>query len=184
MAIIIGLGNPGEKFKNTRHNAGFIVLDKFAENNNFPDFKLNKKYNAEISEGNFGEQEVMLAKPQTFMNESGRAVQKITKPYTLDPKPLIVVVHDDIDLPLGKIKIVKDRGSAGHKGVESIVKCLGTEDFIRIRIGICPEKKPANAAKFVLKKFTKEEIEIIKKSADALLDLIKSGLQSAMNKYN
>jgi len=196
MTIIIGLGNPGAQYKNTRHNAGFIALDKFAEKNNFPNFKLAKKYSAEISEGEINNEKILLAKPQTFMNDSGRAVQKITKPYTIDPKPLIVVVHDDIDLPLEKIKIVKDRGSAGHKGVESIIKAIGNENLVRIRIGIRPASAPLRqssneaskgsgvAKKIVLKKFTKDEVEIIQKSAGAIEFMLQNGLEKAMNEYN
>jgi len=200
MIIIIGLGNPGEKFKNTRHNVGFMVLDKFAEKNNFPEFKLSKKFNAEISSA-FAEasadregKKILLVKPQTFMNESGKSVRAITKPYTLDPKPLLVVVHDDIDLPIGKIKIVQERGSAGHKGVESIIKSIGNENLIRIRIGIKPEqyRRPVHGTKkaknLVLKKFSPGEQEIlnqtITKTAEVLDFLIKEGLDKAMNEYN
>ena len=110
MTIIIGLGNPGKKFEKTRHNVGFLVLDKFKEKNNFPDFEFSKKSNALLSENILNNEKVILVKPQTFMNDSGKAVKKIIEPYTLHPKPLIIVVHDDIDLPVGKIKIVKERG--------------------------------------------------------------------------
>lgn len=194
MIFIIGLGNPGEKFKNTRHNVGFMVLDKFAEKNNFPEFKMKKKSNAEISEKNFGVKKVLLAKPQTFMNESGKAVRQITKPYNLTPKPLIIIVHDDIDLPIGKIKIVKDRGSAGHKGVESIIKTIGNNSLIRFRIGIAPEQYRGlvhgtkKARDVVLKKFSEDEQNLINdaafKVAEALDSLIKNGLEKAMNEFN
>lgn len=193
MIIIIGLGNPGEKFKNTRHNVGFMVVDKIAEKNNFPEFKISKKFNAEISEGNLEDQKVLLVKPQTFMNESGKAVSAVTKPYTTNPKPLLVVVHDDIDLPVGKIKIVKDRGSAGHKGVESIIKSIGNDGLIRIRIGIAQVQSHdldhrTKAKNIVLKKFTKEEKELLEKTiaktAEALDLLIKEGLDKAMNEFN
>ncbi len=192
MTIIIGLGNPGEQFKNTRHNVGFMVLDKFAGENNFPNFELNKKANALISKN----ENVLLAKPQTFMNESGKTVSKLIsnfkcKPYGdfLRVKQIsnLVVVHDDIDLPVGKIKIIKERGSAGHKGVESIIKSIGNDGLIRIRIGIAPEKE-IEAKKIVLKKFTKKEQEIlesaVKKTSEALSVLLKEGLEKAMNEYN
>ena len=107
MTIIIGLGNPGEKFNNTRHNAGFMAVDFFAKKNNLPEFEMEKKYDALISKkGN-----ILLAKPETFMNKSGSAVKKIAK----NNKGQIIVVHDDADLPVGKIKIAVNRGSAGHK---------------------------------------------------------------------
>jgi len=179
----MGLGNPGQQYKNTRHNVGFMAIDKFAEKNNFPEFKLNKKNNALISE-NDG---IILVKPRTFMNESGKAVSKITKPYTLKPKPLLVIIHDDIDLPVGKIKIVKDRGSAGHKGVESIIQNIGNKNLIRIRIGIAGIKK-TEAIDIVLKNFNSEEKELIneaiEKTTEAVNILISEGLEKAMNEYN
>lgn len=198
--IIIGLGNPGAKFQDTRHNVGFMAVDKFAEINNFPEFKLNKKFNAEISsafvplsgtsadkEGNFGEQEVLLVKPQTFMNNSGKAVRSLTKPYTLHPKPLLIIVHDDIDLPVGKIKIVQERGSAGHKGVESIIKSIGNENLIRIRVGI-KGKKDVEAGDVVLKKFSPDEQnlinEAINNACEAISVIIEENLNKAMNEYN
>ena len=184
MIIIIGLGNPGEKFKNTRHNVGFMVLDKFAGKNNFPEFKLNKKYSAEISEGNFGGEAVLLAKPQTFMNNSDKAVRSLIKNLKIEK---FIVVHDDVDLPVGKIKIVKDRGSAGHKGVESIIKTVGNENLIRIRIGI-EGKKDVEAMDVVLKKFSPDEQKILNetiiRTAQALDFLIKNVLEKAMNEFN
>lgn len=184
MIIIVGLGNPGEKFKNTRHNAGFMAIDFFAKKNNFPDFKLSKKYDSLISE----KDSIILVKPQTFMNESGTAIKKITRPYPIDANPLIIV-HDDIDLPLGKLKIVKDRGPAGHKGVESIIKNVGNKNLIRFRIGIQSQKgKPKNPENFVIKNFTKEEKNsidtTIEKTAEALDFFIENGLEKTMNEYN
>jgi len=160
MTIIVGLGNPGGKYKNTRHNLGFRIVDEFAQENNFPNFRLAKKFNALVSE----KEKVILAKPQTFMNNSGKSVKKITINYKLQTINLIIV-HDDIDLALGKIRISKNRGSAGHKGVESIIKELGTKDFIRLRLGIHPQttREPVpDTEKFVLRKFDKEEEKIIK----------------------
>lgn len=184
MFIIVGLGNPGEKFKKTRHNVGFMTVDAFAKEKSFPDFVLSKKYSALVSEKN----DVTLVKPQTLMNESGKAVKKITTHYSLLTTNLIVI-NDDIDLPLGKLKITKGSGSGGHKGVESIIQALGTKDFVRVRVGICPERgKPNAVEKFVIKKFTKEEREIIDKTiahaANALNFLIENGLEKTMNQFN
>jgi len=180
MNIIIGLGNPGKKYENTRHNVGFMAIDKFAKENSFPEFELQKKFDALVSEN----KNVMLVKPETFMNESGKAAKKIlAKTNTED----VIVVHDDIDLPVGKIKIIKERGSAGHKGVESIIQNIGNDNLIRIRIGIAGEKE-VKAMNVVLKKFSaKEEIEIksaIEKTAQALKLLINEGLDKTMNEYN
>ena len=183
MIIIIGLGNPGEQYKNTRHNVGFMAIDAFAKINDFPEFKLQKKSNALISE----KEGVILVKPQTFMNESGKSVHAITKPYTLNPKPLLIVIHDDIDLPVGKIKIIKERGSAGHKGVESIIQNIGNNGLIRFRLGIGSEIK-TEAMKVVLKNFSPDEQkkinEIIQKTSDAIKLFIEQGLDKTMNEYN
>jgi PTH1 family peptidyl-tRNA hydrolase len=134
MILIVGLGNPGIKYKRTRHNIGFRALDEFQKENDFPDFKFSKKFNALISKKDIGKKKIILAKPQTFMNKSGQAVKKITTYHSL-PTINLVIVHDDIDLPLGKIRIVKKRGSAGHKGIESIIKELGRKNSHgRIRV--------------------------------------------------
>ncbi len=184
MIIIIGLGNPGGKFKNTRHNVGFMVLDKFAEKNNFPEFKLQKKSEALISENVIEGEKIVLAKPQTFMNNSDKAVRSLIKNLKIEK---FIVVHDDVDLPVGKIKIVKDRGSAGHKGVESIIKTVGNENLIRIRIGI-EGKKDVEAMDVVLKKFSPDEQKILNetiiRTAQALDFLIKNVLEKAMNEFN
>lgn len=155
MTIIIGLGNPKEKYNNTAHNIGFDVIDKLARENDFPEFKLSKKFNALTSEKN----KTILAKPQTFMNESGKSVKAIVNFYKTKD---LIVIHDDIDLILGRMKTSKNSGSAGHKGVESIIRELGTKDFTRIRIGIQPEKgKPAKIEKYVLQKLSKEQRELL-----------------------
>lgn len=180
MTIIIGLGNPGKKFENTRHNVGFMVINEFAKQNNFPEFKLLKKAEAEISE----KDSIILVKPQTFMNNSGIAAQKILAQKNSEN---MIIIHDDVDLPIGKIKIVKDRGSAGHKGVESIIQHIGNKNLIRIRIGINNETDP-RAMDIVLKKFLnqeKNEVEnSIKKSAAAIEVILKDGIDKAMNEYN
>ena len=202
MILIIGLGNPGLKFKNTRHNLGFRIVEEFAKKNNFPDFKFSrlrppgfggqaKKINSLISETNIDNQKIILAKPQTFMNESGQAVKLFTRTYKLEANNLIIV-HDDIDLDLGKIKIVKNRGPAGHKGVQSIINALGTKDFIRVRIGIKPinnKQKTINKIEnFVLKKFNKEEEKnlkgIIEKAVKAIEFFLKNGLEKTQSIYN
>lgn len=184
--IIIGLGNPGTKFKNTRHNVGFMAIDKFAEENNFPDFELEKKSNSLFSE----KDDVLLAKPQTFMNESGKAVKIIVSKENTES---LIIIHDDIDLPIGKIKIVKERGSAGHKGVENIIQNIGNNNLVRFRIGIAsqscgPNHRTEKAEDIVLKKFTPEEQkvmnEVIAKTSKALDFFLQNGLEKTMNEYN
>jgi PTH1 family peptidyl-tRNA hydrolase len=192
MRIIVGLGNPGKKFEKTRHNLGFFVIENLKlKIKNFSDWKYEKKFKAEISRGKIGNEKVILAKPKTFMNESGKSVKLLTRSYTLEPKNLIVI-HDDIDLPLGKIKIVKNRGSAGHKGVQSIIDELGTKNFVRFRIGIKPKNNKQrtinNVKEFVLLKFNKREEkilkEVIKKTVGAIEVAIKEGREKAMQKFN
>ena len=143
------------------------------------DFEFSKKYDSLTS----SKDDVMLAKPQTFMNESGKAAATILKNQS---NPVLVVVHDDIDLPLGTLKIVKDRGSAGHKGIESIIQSVGNEGLIRFRLGIASNNE--SAKQVVLKKFNEEEQkildEVIGKSVEALDFFIKQGLEKTMNKYN
>jgi peptidyl-tRNA hydrolase, PTH1 family len=197
MIIIIGLGNPGEQYKNTRHNVGFIAIDEFAKKNNFPEFKLQKKSYALVSEKPFdsaqGDEQIILVKPQTFMNDSGKAVHALTTHYKLQTTNLIVI-HDDIDLPIGKIKIIEERGSAGHKGVESIIKAIGNDGLVRFRIGIASpaealaKEGKIKAVKLVLKNFSNDEQKIIdetiQKASNALDLFIKEGLDRAMNEYN
>ncbi len=158
MIFIVGLGNPGKTYERTRHNAGFLALDAFAKEHGFPAFKLSSKSKAFISEGEVDSQHVILAKPQTFMNKSGVSVRSLLK-----QGGKLIVVHDDIDIPLGTVKVSKDRGSAGHKGVESIMEELKSKDFTRIRIGIQPLLgKPENVEDFVLQKFSPEEMPAIR----------------------
>ncbi len=167
MILIVGLGNPGPKYEHTRHNIGFRVVDEIAPL---------------ILKG------VVLAKPKTFMNLSGKMVGSFLKSYKLKPNNLIII-HDDIDLPLGKVKIVKNRGAGGHKGVESIIKELGTKNFIRFRIGIQPKfGKPKSPERFVLQNFNKDEEKILKEVIEKIIEAIefflKNGLEKAMTKYN
>jgi PTH1 family peptidyl-tRNA hydrolase len=191
MIIIVGLGNPGKKYEKTRHNLGFRVVNEFAKESNFPDFKLKKKFLAEIKEGKIAGEKIILAKPQTFMNNSGQSVRLLTRGYKLEPNNLIIV-HDDIDLTRGKIKIIKNHGSAGHKGVQSIIDELGSKNFVRFRIGIKPvasdRRQTTKLEKIVLQKFNKEEEkilkEVIERTCQAIEMTIKEGTEKAMNEFN
>ncbi|MDD5528051.1 MAG: aminoacyl-tRNA hydrolase [Patescibacteria group bacterium] len=166
MKIIVGLGNPGEEYNNTRHNAGFMLIDKLAAEAGAV-WQFNKRFKAEIAES----RGVFFVKPQTFMNESGVAVAAVLSYYKLLPKTLgilktkgadlsqiLTVAHDDLDIDFGAYKISTDSRSAGHKGVQSIINHLKTKNFQRIRLGIKPEEKgQIPADKFVLMKFNAEE---------------------------
>jgi PTH1 family peptidyl-tRNA hydrolase len=167
MFLIFGLGNPGKKYQFSRHNIGARAVNQLAS--------LNLA-------------DVILAEPATFMNESGKVVKSLTKRHALKTDSLIVI-HDDLDIPLGEIRIAKNRGPAGHKGVDSVIKEMGTKNFIRFRIGICPETgKARNPEKFVLQKFSKEEEEIVKqaigKTAEAIEFFLKEGLEKTMSRFN
>jgi PTH1 family peptidyl-tRNA hydrolase len=189
MILIIGLGNPGPKFAKTRHNMGFRVVDKFAKENSFSNWGESKKNNCLYTKKEIAAKEIELIKPLAFMNNSGRVVKSIAKKHYLKPEN-IVIVHDDIDLTLGKIRIVQNRGAAGHKGVQSIINELGTKNFIRIRMGIEPRStfhfQPTN--EFVLQKFTKEEEKILKlaieKAVKTIELFLKEGLENTMNEFN
>lgn len=188
MILIAGLGNPGRRYLETRHNIGRLVVDEFARKNNFPNFRFQEKFNALISKGILNGNKIILGLPETFMNNSGHSIKSLVRYYRLQTSGLWVF-HDDVDLTLGKIKIVKNRGAGGHKGVESIIKELKTKDFVRFRIGIQPERgKQKNVEKLVLQKFNKKEEQIIKKVVKAAIHSIeialKENLDKAMQKYN
>ena len=184
MILIIGLGNPGEKYKNTRHNIGNMVVKKFAETFDFPEFKINKNFKANISKRG----EIILSLPNTFMNESGIAVKLLNSKFQILNSNLWVV-HDDLDLSFGKIKISRDCSSAGHKGVQSIIDNLKTKNFVRFRVGIAPsQEKFIDVNKFVLKKFPKSEQKnlqkIIELTIRAISVALESDIEKAMNQYN
>ncbi len=189
MLLVVGLGNPGEKYEKTRHNIGFMLLDDFVSEHKLSEFRSEKKSNSFTSKGFIGDTKVLLVKPQTFMNNSGLAVKSLYTKYSILDTQYLLVVHDDIDLPLGKIRISMGSGSAGHKGVDSIIQHLGTKNFARIRIGIQPlQGKPDDVENFVLKKFSKEELEVlseaIKNSSFALETILTDGIEKAMNEFN
>ncbi|MDY6864110.1 MAG: aminoacyl-tRNA hydrolase [Thermodesulfobacteriota bacterium] len=185
MKLIVGLGNPGTKYKQNRHNIGFQVLESLAESANINIDK--KKFNSIYGEGVVRSEKVFLVKPQTFMNLSGEAVFKVIKYFDIEHKD-IIVIHDDIDLDLGRIKIQFDGGDGGHKGIHSIVVEAGTNRFIRIRVGIGRPPLFQDAAFYVLMNFKPEEKEIIKevieRAKDAVLMILSKGLSATMNHYN
>ena len=193
--VIVGLGNPGEEYEGTRHNTGRMALEVFARIQHFSEWKEDAKAKATVSKGAVEKKLAALVLPDTFMNKSGLAVMKFVKSVKAAEK--LVVVYDDLDLPLGTIKISFDRGSGGHRGVESIMTTLKTKKFTRIRIGVSPEtpggtlKKPHGEKEvidFILKRFKDAEVPELKKafkqSAKALEAIITSGPMVAMNEFN
>ncbi len=192
--IIVGLGNPEKEYENTRHNAGMIILDQFAKKNEGSDWKKDNTRDALVSKAEVGDEKVLLVKPQTFMNKSGISVKDLQG----SPKKLekLIVIQDDLDLPLGSMKIVFNRGSGGHKGIESIVRSVKSEAFVRVRVGICPTtpsgklKKPDHTKMldFIVGEFKKPELDIIKKVGkkvcEALEVMITESRERAMTEFN
>ncbi len=185
--LIVGLGNPGSDYVTTRHNLGFMLIDKLAADERI--LVKRRECNALVGQGEIEGVVTKLAKPQTFMNLSGGAVSCLLRKIESDaPVQQLVVISDDLALPVGKIRI-RERGSAGgHNGLKSIIAAIGTEEFIRLRIGIQPEHPLADAKRFVLDTFPKSELpvveETLEKGAAALRTIIRDGALKAMQQFN
>lgn len=181
MKFIIGLGNPGKKYSATRHNIGFAVLDNFAEEKSLEWEEYKDRAAVSLRD------DFIVVKPMLFMNKSGPAVASLIKKYNPDFEE-IFVVHDDLDIDFGRIRIKKGGSSGGHNGVQSIIETLGTDEFIRMRIGIGRPPAGFDAVDFVLSKFSLEEARKIKpvilRASDAVFVFVEDGLQKAMNLFN
>ncbi|MDD2277339.1 MAG: aminoacyl-tRNA hydrolase, partial [Smithellaceae bacterium] len=182
--LVIGLGNPGKRYESTRHNIGFMVVEKLAER-----WKIelkHKSFNALWGKGAMDKKQVLLAKPQTFMNLSGTAARRLQSFFKTDISNLIVI-HDDLDLPFGSIRMKAGGGTAGHKGLSSIESNLGNSGFIRVRLGIGKPVDKSRIEGYVLEPFRKEEQEIlpevIERAADASAEIVLNGLQQAIGMY-
>ena len=193
--IIVGLGNPGEEYEGTRHNTGRMALEQFAKDSDFSDWKQDSKTKATTAKGTVGKTLAVAVLPDTFMNKSGNAVLKFVK--SVKAAERMVVVYDDLDLALGTMKISFDRGSGGHKGIESIARAVKTKKFTRVRIGISPStaagkiKKPMGeeeVSEFILARFKQSELSelkaIFKKASEAVACIIAEGPMIGMNKFN
>jgi len=192
---IIGLGNPGEEYKKTRHNAGMIALEVILRKNKLPEWHEDKKSVALLSVGVISRKKVILAAPQTFMNRSGQTAAALVKGKAAAER--LIVIHDDLDLPLGKMKISFNRGSGGHRGLESIIKALKTEAFTRIRIGISPAraggkvKKPEGekaVGDFIIDQLKpaeeKELKKVVAKIPEAVATIVSESREKAMSLFN
>ncbi|MEX0579730.1 MAG: aminoacyl-tRNA hydrolase [Mycobacterium sp.] len=181
--LVIGLGNPGPQYAKTRHNIGFMVADLLADRLGAT-FKVHKRSGAEIVTSTVGQRQVVLAKPRTYMNESGRHVGPLAKFYSVPPAH-VIVIHDELDIDFGRIRLKLGGGEGGHNGLRSVANALGTKDFERVRIGIGRPPGRKDPAAFVLEVFTaaerKEVPAICEQAADATELLIKTGLESAQN---
>lgn len=186
MIIIAGLGNPGREYENTRHNAGFMTIDKLAKEYGID--VSEKKHKALIGKGVIEGQKVILAKPQTFMNSSGESIRELTDYYKPDIAAEVIVIYDDITLDVGSIRVRKHGSAGGHNGMKSIIAHLGTEEFQRIRVGIGEKPPKMDLADWVLGHFPKEDKEHLedglKDACDAVLLLINKEPDEAMNRYN
>ncbi len=186
MFVILGIGNPGKKYDGTRHNIGFIALDYMESKYGI---KINKiKHKALVGEGNIAGEKVILAKPQTFVNLSGESVKEICSFYKIPPEN-VIVIHDDVSLDCGKIRIREKGSDGGHNGIKSIIYQLNSDKFTRIKLGVGAAPEHYDLADWVLGKFTKDEISHMSKAVDAVVDeaipmIIKQGAQSAMNSFN
>ena len=161
MKLIVGLGNPGEKYKNTRHNAGFLAVDYILNNDGFMDAKPSHEFKSEMFSWGSGEAKLIFLKPQTYMNDSGQALKVICNFYKLNLSTDLLVIHDDTDLPFGEIRMTDSSSSAGHNGVQSIIDNIGSQDFRRIRTGVetraSRDDMPTDA--FVLQNFSEQELD-------------------------
>lgn len=179
MKLIVGLGNPGPEYELTPHNLGFLTIDRIAADRNLE--VRNRQCRALTGRMQVGDEQVLLAKPETFMNLSGLSVRELLNEYQLRPEADLVVIYDELDLPLGTIRIRQRGSSAGHNGMESIIGALGTQEFLRIRIGIAPEKK-------ILKPFSKRQLKVVDEVLDIAAEAVKvvltEGPAAAMNRFN
>lgn len=186
MKLVVGLGNPDIKYFFTRHNTGFLVIDAIL--NHLGNLKLTEtKFNGCFVKTKIGDEDIILAKPMTYMNNSGEFVKPIADFYKINPKD-IIVCHDELALNAGRIKICENGSSGGHNGIKNIIQHLGTENFIRVRVGIGPVKEHFDIIDYVLLKWTKEEFDDMKlnfnKAKDAVIDIIENNVSHAMTNFN
>ena len=186
MKLIVGLGNPGIEYQFTPHNLGFLAIDRIANDHGVE--VRNRQCRALTARTTIGDEQVILAKPETFMNLSGIAVGELMAKLELRPEADLIVIYDELDLPFGAVRVKQRGGSAGHNGLESILNALGTDEFLRIRIGIAPERKIGDGAKYVLSQIKKSQEKVIGEALDTAAEAAKAivtdGAQAAMNRFN
>ena len=186
MKLVVGLGNPGIEYQFTPHNLGFLTIDRIAERCNVD--VAGRRCQAATAKARLAGHEIVLAKPETFMNLSGLSVRKLVEDLGIEPATGLIVVYDELDLPFGRLQIKFRGGTAGHNGLESVVGSLGTEEFTRVRLGIQPDHPVRDGARYVLSQFKKSQLEavddLIERGADAVEAILKDGLAAAMNRFN
>lgn len=186
MKIIVGLGNPGKEYGNTRHNIGFDVIDVLAEEEKISVFE--KKHKAIIGKGYIGGEKVILAKPVTYMNLSGESVRELVDYYKVDEKEDLIVISDDISLDVGQLRVRKKGSAGGHNGLKNIIQHLGHDTFMRVRMGVGEKPAGYDLADYVLGHFSKEERKVMdeaaKTAAEAIRTMINVDVDTAMNRFN
>jgi len=184
--LIVGLGNPGDEYRLTPHNLGFLAIDRIAGNLGVE--VRNRQCRALTARTVLADQMVLLAKPETFMNLSGVSVRELVREYEAKPESDLIVIQDELDFPLGTLRIHTRRSSAGHNGIESIIDALGSQDFLRIRIGVAPERKISDGPTYLLGSMRKSELkvvdEILDTAEEAVKMILKDGPAAAMNRFN
>ncbi len=186
MKLIVWLGNPGIEYQFTPHNLGFLAVDRIAQQCGVE--VRNRQCRALTARVVIGSETVLLAKPETYMNLSGLAVRELVEKNEVRPEEDLIVIQDELDFPLGALRIHRKRSSAGHNGIESIIGALGTQDFLRIRIGVAPERTISDSVGYLLSPLKKAELEIADRALDTAADAVKmiltEGPDAAMNRFN
>jgi len=184
--LIVGLGNPGIEYQFTPHNVGFLAVDRIASERGVE--IRNRQCRALTARIQVGDEPVLLAKPETYMNLSGVSVRELVAEYEVKPEADLIVIQDELDFPLGTLRIHTRRSSAGHNGIESIIGALGTQDFLRIRIGVAPERKVEDGQSYLLSPFRKAELAVVDgmldTAAEAVMAILTDGAAAAMNRFN
>jgi len=184
--LIVGLGNPGIEYQFTPHNMGFLAVDRIAEQCGVR--VSNRQCRALTSRAVIAEQDVLLAKPETYMNLSGMSVRELVREHEVDPSRDLIVIHDELDLPLGAIRIRQRGSSAGHNGMESIIGALGSDEFVRMRLGIAPDHPVKDGARYVLGQFKKVQYAAVDQELDTAAEAVKvilgEGVGKAMSRFN
>ena len=187
MKLIVGLGNPGIEYQFTPHNLGFLAIDRIAEQ--YGAHVSNRRCKAQTGKASIAGHEVLLAKPETYMNLSGLAVRELVNEYAIDPAKDLIVIYDELDLPFGSIRLRTRGGTAGHNGMESIIGALGgSQEFLRIRLGIAPDHPVRDGASYVLSQLKKSQMEavdaMLEAASDAVKMILSDGPDAAMNRFN
>jgi peptidyl-tRNA hydrolase, PTH1 family len=184
--LIVGLGNPGIEYESTPHNLGFLAIDRIA--NDLGVEVRNRQCRALTARAVMGDEPVLLAKPETFMNLSGDSVRALVAKHEAKPESDLIVIQDELDFPLGTLRIHRQRSSAGHNGIESIIEALGTQDFLRIRIGVAPDRKVEDGRRYLLSPMRKAQLKVVDEmldtTAEAVKTILKEGPAAAMNRFN